>query len=147
MWNGVDPPRPVMENSILFIFFIFETFPEWVTSWKRETRREKWILPWVHGKHQMRTSKGWKVFDAFLIYWCKIVSWTNVMYSITCRATSVSSSEELKNWAVNWTRLGPDLDQNLSPPWIHPWHPHVLNFILSVILNAKINGTWLEVIQ
>ena len=27
VWNGVDPPRPVMENSILFIFFIFETFP------------------------------------------------------------------------------------------------------------------------
>ena len=26
VWNGVDPPRPVMENSILF-FFIFETFP------------------------------------------------------------------------------------------------------------------------
>ena len=28
VWNGVDPPRPVMENSILFIFFIFETFPK-----------------------------------------------------------------------------------------------------------------------
>ena len=27
VWNGVDPPRPVMENSILFIFIIFETFP------------------------------------------------------------------------------------------------------------------------
>ena len=27
VWNGVDPPpRPVMENSILF-YFIFETFP------------------------------------------------------------------------------------------------------------------------
>ena len=25
---GRPPPRPVMENSILFIFFIFETFPK-----------------------------------------------------------------------------------------------------------------------
>ena len=39
MWNGVDPPRPVMENSILFFYFIFETFPNIREAFKKEARR------------------------------------------------------------------------------------------------------------
>ena len=94
VWNGVDPPHPVMENSILFIFFIFETFPKNLLLETKQISfiKRYWMPKWQRLVQIIRRQFGPHYSKILMFYWESLIKefLVDIPTSVHCRESLCS---------------------------------------------------------